>query len=173
MMCHCWRKSTILIPVSCGNTFLSPLVGHNTLGPARTRPRCFASCFDLEKPNPKTTKETKGFCLIQRKKMQTGSWSVLVVLLFFFCFPSFFSFFFGLQMLVSSYTKENWYKSQKLTMHWPECHVSRLITMYVSLSKNYSTRSSSWDELISFSRVSWPKIRQQVNSLIQLTSQKN
>lgn len=59
-------------------------------------------------------------------------------------------------------------KSRKLTMHWPECHVSRLITMMcVSVSKNYSTRSSSWDELISFSRVSWPKIRQQVNSSIQ------
>lgn len=35
------------------------------------------------------------------------------------------------------------------------------------LSKNYLTRSPSWDEHISFSRVSWPTSRHQVNTLFQ------
>lgn len=35
------------------------------------------------------------------------------------------------------------------------------------LSKNYLTRSPSWDEHISFSRVPWPTNRHQVNTLFQ------
>lgn len=35
------------------------------------------------------------------------------------------------------------------------------------LSKNYLTRSPSWDEHISFSRVSWPTSRHQVNTSLQ------
>ena len=35
------------------------------------------------------------------------------------------------------------------------------------LSKNHLTRSPSWDEHISFSRVSWPTSRHQVNTLFQ------
>lgn len=35
------------------------------------------------------------------------------------------------------------------------------------LSKNYLTRSPSWDEHISFSRVSWPTSRHQVNTSFQ------
>lgn len=37
------------------------------------------------------------------------------------------------------------------------------------LSKNYLTRSPSWDEHISFSRVSWPTSRHQVNTLFQFS----
>lgn len=101
----------------------------------------------------------KGFWLIQGK-IPKMSWSVLDVTWLYIWTA------FGhvLAWFLRGSSKEKRERDKK-KWHWQQWHVWQL--MYLSLSKNYLTRSSSWDEHISFSRVSWPTNRQQVNASSQ------